>query len=191
MIALLLDTETTGLIENRSMALDRLPEVIEFYGLITDLRGTKSKRRRELHRMIRPQRPLQEETVRTASGRKKRGITEITGITNEMLSRSPPFSDVADEVFSFIEGAPLVIAQNASFDVDMLDIEADRLGRKIAWPPVLCSIEQSVHYKGYRLNLGDLHEHLLGEKFAGAHRAKADVEALARCCVEMHRRGDL
>lgn len=190
MIALLLDTETTGLIENRSMASDRWPEIIEFYGLLADLRG-RGRKKKDLHRMIRPQRLLQEETIRTATGRKKRGITEITGISNEMLAGAPSFAEVADDVIGFVEKAPLVIAHNASFDKEMLDMEAERLGRKIAWPPVLCSIEQSIHYKGYRLNLADLHEHLFGEKFSGAHRAEADVGALMRCCVEMHRRGDI
>jgi hypothetical protein len=56
---------------------------------------------------------------------------------------------------------------------------------------VICTIEQSVHYTGYRMNLGDLHQHLLGEKFSGAHRAREDVEALLRVCVEMRLRGDL
>lgn len=188
-IALILDTETTGLIENRSMSLDRLPEVIEFYGVRVDL-DKKGKVSAVMHHMIRPSRPFLEE--RDANAKKSRKtITEITGLRNADLKGAPPFSRVADDIFSFIEGSPLVIAQNASFDRDMLDIEAERLDRRVAWPPLVCTIEQSVHYKGYRLNLGDLHEHLLGVKFEGAHRAQADVEALVRCCVAMRKRGDL
>jgi DNA polymerase III epsilon subunit-like protein len=84
-----------------------------------------------------------------------------------------------------------VIAHNLSYDRDMLNIEFQRLGHFIAWPPGLCTVEQSVHYKGYRLNLTGLHEYLFGQPFAGAHRARPDVEALTRCCVEMFKRRDL
>jgi hypothetical protein len=73
----------------------------------------------------------------------------------------------------------------------MIDLEAKRLNRVIKWPPLVCTVEQSIHYKGHRMNLGDLHEHLLGVRFSGAHRAKEDVDALVRCCVEMRKRGDL
>jgi len=49
-------------------------------------------------------------------------------------------------------------------------------------------VEQTQHLKGHRLSLGDLHDLLLGERFSGAHRARADVMALARCVSEMIRR---
>lgn len=187
MRALLMDTETTGLVENRSVGLDRLPEVIEFYGVLADLGKPRRPRIRELEHLIRPARALSD-----VPGRKGgRTITQITGITNAMLEEVPRFGEVAVGIFAFIKEAPVIIAQNASFDVEMLDIEAERLGTKIEWPPVLCTVEQTVHYRGYRLTLGDLHEHLLGERFPGAHRARADTEALLRICLEMRKRGDL
>lgn len=186
MIATLLDTETTGLIENRSAALDKLPEIIEFYCIKADLKR-KGKKLSELHTLIKPSSGL----PRLAIGSKTKTITQITGITEEDLKESPLFPRVAGQIFEFLERSPLIIAQNASFDRDMLDIEAERLGRKLVWPPLICTVEQTVHYKGYRLNLGDLYEYLFGERFPGAHRAKADTEALLRCCVEMFKRGDL
>lgn len=190
MIVLIHDTETTGLIANRSMALDRQPEVIEYYGVLVDL-DRKGKMLSHIHHMIRPARALVMERATDGRGKGKKTITEITGIDNAMLENKPPFSRVAREIFGYMEAAPLIIAQNASFDRDVLDAEADRLKVKIKWPQTICSIEQSIHYKGYRLNLGDLHEHLLGERFPGAHRATEDVEALLHCCVEMRKRGDL
>lgn len=187
MRAILLDTETTGLVDNRSVALDRLPEVIEFYGVLCDLTRPKKPKLRELSTLIRPARPLSDRPERKGG----KTITQITGITNAMLEKAPVFGEVYDEIFPFIESAPLIIAQNASFDREMLDIEAQRLGTTIDWPPIICTVEQTVHYLGYRLSLAALHEHLLGEKFPGAHRAKADTEALLRCCLEMKKRGDL
>lgn len=187
MRALLFDTETTGLVMNASMASDQLPEIIEFYGLMADIdTGQKIS---DLHRLIRPKNPLIMEYKDTK--KKRKTITQITGIDNEMLEFQPPFFKVAPLILAMIEEAPVVIAQNASFDVEMVNLEAARLGRVVKWPPVLCTIEQSVHYKGYRLNLADLHEFLTGERFDGAHRARADVDAMLRCCVAMRKRGDL
>jgi hypothetical protein len=36
-----------------------------------------------------------------------------------------------------------------------------------------------------------LHQHLFGEPFEGAHRAKQDTLALLRCCVELLHKGML
>jgi DNA polymerase III alpha subunit (gram-positive type) len=84
-----------------------------------------------------------------------------------------------------------VIAHNASFDQEAINIEANRLGRIIKWPTCRCSVEQTIHLKGKRLTLGALHEHLFGARFDDAHRARADVMALVRCCCELHKRGEL
>jgi hypothetical protein len=40
-----------------------------------------------------------------------------------------------------------------------------------------------------RLTLSNLHEHLFGEKFKDAHRARSDVMALVRVARELRRRG--
>jgi DNA polymerase III epsilon subunit family exonuclease len=177
------DTETTGLIENRIIKLDKQPDVIEFFGCDVDLdTGEVSNK---LNLLIKPRKPLPTEP---AWGEKKT-ITEITGITNEMLNDAPHFKDVADVIFSRIENASEVVAHNAHFDQEMLNIEAERLQRVIKWPPVICSIEQTMHLKGKRLSLTALHEFLFKEKFADAHRAEHDVLALARCCTELRKRG--
>jgi hypothetical protein len=58
----------------------------------------------------------------------------------------------------------------------------------VKWPRRICTVEQTQHIKGFRLNLSGLHEFLFGEKFSGAHRAKVDVAALVRCSSEMFKR---
>jgi DNA polymerase III epsilon subunit-like protein len=177
MIALIFDTETNGLVDNLTMAIEKQPDVIEFFGQTVNLEtGEKLS---ELQQLIKPPKLIDAE------------ITNITGITNELVAEAPTFSEVADKLEKYITSAPLVIAHNLSYDRDMLNIEFQRLGRFIAWPQGLCTVEQSIHYKGYRLNLNALHEHLFGEPFAGAHRARPDVEALTRCCIEMVKRRDL
>lgn len=185
MLALVLDTETTSLSENRTIKLERQPSIIEFYSCLADL--STGAMLEELDLLIKPPKPLSD---RPEFGSKKT-VTEITGLTNEQLANAPSFKEVADLIISAIEAAPLVISHNYSFDQEVLNIEAERLGRIIKWPRGLCSVEQSIFLKGKRLTLSALHEHLFGEKFADAHRAKADVQALVRCCTEMFKRGML
>lgn len=109
-----------------------------------------------------------------------------------MLAEAPPFSAVAERIFSVVEKYHVVAAHHLSYDREMLDLEARRLGREIKWPRrCICTVEQTVHLRGFYLDLTSLHEHLLGSKFEGAHRAEGDVGALVRCLVEMRRRGEI
>ena len=179
MMALILDTETTALVSNRVLADDRLPEVIEFYAELVDL--TNGQLSASMEQLIRPRHSIPDD------------IANITGINDTLVANSPVFKDVGRNIFTLIEATPLVIAHNCAFDKEVLDIEAGRLSPPyiIAWPRCVCSVEQTVHLTGKRLTLSKLHEHLFNERFADAHRAKADVKALTRCCVELYKRGEL
>lgn len=177
MKALILDTETTALISNHSIKLDRQPEVIEFFGALTDL--TTGIRIGEYEQLIKPRHAITNE------------ITEITGITNEMVAKSPCFSNVADAIRMRIEAAPVVIAHNMSFDKEVIDIEFERFGQKIKWPRVICTVEATLHFKGFRLSLSKLYDHLFSDTFKDAHRARSDTTALERCCIELYKRGVL
>jgi DNA polymerase III epsilon subunit-like protein len=176
MRALLLDCETTGLLINRTVQDALLPRIVEFHGSLIHF-GSKGEIEveRELDTLVRPAGTIDELSK----------ATEVTGITNAMVRDAPSINIVMPRIQKLIEEAPLVIAHNASFDREVIDVEAARLDIVIKWPRVLCSIEQTMHVRGFRMSLSDLHEHLLGEKFVGAHRARADVAALARCVAEM------
>ena len=54
-------------------------------------------------------------------------IQDLTGITNSMVAKAPPSSDVMRSFASFIGSTPLV-AHNASFDKKFLDAELARVG---------------------------------------------------------------
>lgn len=173
-----LDTETTGLIPNRGITIDALPEVTEYYGALVDLK--KGKVLRDVEALVKPSRyPIPEAVLKETK----------TVITNDMLKGAPPFASVAPMIKKEIEGAPFVLAHNASFDQEMLNIEFERLGETVEWPPLICTVEQTVHVKGFRLSLTMLHVELFGEPFPEAHRAKPDTQALIRCAVELFRRG--
>jgi DNA polymerase III epsilon subunit-like protein len=181
--ALLIDTETTGLLSTGMLQLDRQPSVIEFYGAYCTFSHGSYKINRALDLLIKPPTPFKEE------GTRRKNITAITGLTNAMLESQPVFAQVAKQIFEFIEAAPLVIAHNLAYDKEILDLEGKRLQRVINWPPGLCTIEQTAHLKGDRMKLEEMYVHLFKEKFSTAHRAKADVAALAKCCGELHRQG--
>lgn len=185
MKALIFDTETTGLPKNRTIKLDLQPEIIEFYCQMVDLKTGKIGKK--FGTLIKPSKPLSD----TPAFGDKKTITAITGITNEMLEGKPSFNAASKIIFKMIQGSPIVIAHNLSFDAEMIDIEAERLGIQVKWPRKICSVEATIAMKGYRLNLTNLHLELFGKEFEGAHRAAGDVEALTKCCIELYKRGML
>jgi len=177
MIALILDNETTGLIDNRLTKLDRQPHIIEFYGCLANLQTGEILN--EYEQLIKPPCSISEEVVK------------ITSIDDSMVANSPSFKDIAHKIEHLICNSPMVIAHNLSYDKDIIEIEFERLGRKIKWPEALCTVEQTIHLRGYRLNLSALYEYLFNNTFKGTHRAKNDVQALLSCCVELTKRGEL
>ncbi len=182
MKAVIFDTETTGLTENRTIALDKQPHIIEFYACLVDLKNQQVLDEMDL--LIRPPNMLSD---KPDFGSKKT-TTQITGISNEMLKGAPCFADVMAPIKVILETAPLIIAHNLTFDKDMVELELERHQNAIAWPFGICTVEQTVHLTGARLKLEDLHNLLFGMKFE-AHRAKADTQALVRCCYELFKRG--
>ena len=173
----LIDTETTALIKNSLLAEKHQPQIIEFFGcsMVDD-----SPDLEELEFFCDPGRALPAE------------ITAITGITSAQLKGQPPFGHFAARVKALIEGSDVIVAHNLSYDQAVIDCEMRRLGQEIVWPAnKVCTVEKTEHLKGHRLKLADLHELLFGERFAGAHRARTDVEALARCYFELVRRGEI
>ena len=175
---IVLDTETTGLIFNHSITLDQQPEVVEYFGCVVDL--AKRKVLSEYETLVKPTKyPMSPQIIAETK----------TKLSNEMLKSAPDFQIVAPLIKKQIEKAPLVIAHNASFDKEMINIEFERLDDEIKWPPTLCTVEQTIHIKGRRLSLTNLHIELFKEPFPEAHRARADVMALVRCCNELFKRG--
>lgn len=177
MKAFVFDTETSGLVSSHLIPLDKQPSIIEFYGATVNL--TSGQVDGAINYLIKPPKPVSDE------------ITKITGITNQDLQSGVNFASVADQIRQAIEMSKVVIAHNLSFDKEMIDLEFERLGQhKITWPRrLICTVEATIHLLGFRMSLSDLHAHLFGQPFKGAHRAKHDVAALIRCCVELHKRG--
>ncbi|WP_416200115.1 DUF1653 domain-containing protein [Undibacterium sp. 5I1] len=104
-------------------------------------------------------------------------ITELTGITQAMVNKAPPASEVIPELVEFI-GNDTLAAHNASFDEKFLQAESDRLGLWPSYDGVVCSVKLARRvFPGLdSYSLGRLASSL-GIRFAGAaHRAEADAE---------------
>lgn len=113
-------------------------------------------------------------------------ITELTGITQSMVDKAPPVSEVMPELLDFI-GTDVLVAHNASFDEKFLLAESDRLGLRPAHDGVICSVKLSRRvFPGLgSYSLGALAASL-GIRFKGAaHRAEADAEVTSQVMLRI------
>ena len=104
------------------------------------------------------------------------GITQLTGITQEMVEDAPKFYEVARKVVEFTEGA-IFVAHNVRFDYSFLRAEFSRLGYTFTRKQ-LCTVRLSRKaMPGLRsYSLGKLIQHL-AIKVDQRHRAMADAKA--------------
>src|SRR4051812_23053816 len=93
---ILLDFETTGLSAKQD-------EILEVSALRASLDHGTLTFGDEFHSLILPKEPI------------PLLITQLTGITQEMVKASPPWSDVKEDFLAFIGDAPLV-AHNGFFE---------------------------------------------------------------------------
>lgn len=175
MIATVFDTETTGLIINPARKLDTQPEIISI--AIQSVNLQTAEIFDPYYKIFKPSKSISEE------------ITRITGFNNENLLEAPPITDFIDEIITKLETAKLIIGQNANFDQSMLELELMRYGKTIKWPKILDLVENTIHLKGYRLSLTNLHIELFGHTFDSAHRADVDVMITCKCAIELFKRG--
>jgi DNA polymerase-3 subunit epsilon len=104
-------------------------------------------------------------------------ITELTGITQSMVSRAPLATEVIPQLLAFI-GEDSLVAHNASFDEKFLLAEAARFNQTSRHDGAICSVKLA------RRILPGLSSYALGSlskslniQFTGrAHRAEADAE---------------
>lgn len=104
----ILDTETTGLNPKKG---DRIVEVGCVEMVERKLTG------RHYHEYINPERDIPEEVI------------AVHGIDNERVKDCPKFRDVAVDLWTWLEGADLVI-HNAAFDMGFLNAEFQRFAEE-------------------------------------------------------------
>ena len=173
-MAVVFDTETTGLEQAEIVSLDKHPKIIEFAAIKIDDYTLEEVDRLEM--LINPQMLLPAK------------ITQLTGITDADLADKEPFAFHFKQIAKFFMGEKYIFAHNAAFDVYMLKTEFKRLG---VWPSFpapmtpVCTVRQTMRMRGYRLSLSILYQQLFGDNMPKGHRAMVDVEALTRIVREL------
>ena len=112
---------------------------------------------------------------------------------------------IMDALLCFMDAcmeAQVIIAHNIGFDLPVISAEIHRtcLNVEIIKLRPFCTMtattslvqlpNPNAYYGGYKWpKLIELHEWLFGCEFDGAHDAMADVDATARCFMELQKRG--
>ena len=112
-------------------------------------------------------------------------ITDLTGITNEMLRTAPPAAVVMREAARFVGSAPMV-AHNASFDSKFWQAELALAG-EAAPHAFACTVllSRRIYPQAPSHSLGNLARYLQLPATGRAHRALADAEMAAALLARM------
>jgi DNA polymerase III subunit epsilon len=107
------------------------------------------------------------------------GITQLTGITNQMVESAPRFFEIARKVVEITEGA-VFVAHNAQFDYKFIKEEFKRLGYDYS-RNTLCTVKLTKKiFPGYpSYSLGNICTNL-GIPVNSRHRAMGDAAATAK-----------
>ncbi len=144
-----IDIETTGLDPNRDAVTE-----------IGAVRFNLTRRRieDEWSTLVNPGRAIPEQ------------ITQLTGITNDMVRHAPRLPDVVDDLAAFVGDFP-ILGQNVRFDLAFLQKQ-----RLFAWNDVIDTYEMAAVLlpTASRYNLGALGQ-LLGVPLPATHRALDDA----------------
>lgn len=105
-------------------------------------------------------------------------ITQLTGISNDMVRDAPKFAEIADAFAAFMEGA-IFVAHNAGFDHGFISSEFRRLERRFRHPRLCTVASMRKYYPGYTsYGLANLCREFNIE-LINHHRALADARAAA------------
>ena len=113
-------------------------------------------------------------------------ISQLTGISNQMVKKAPKFREVAADFLDFI-GDSILVAHNAHFDMRFLNHEIGRIHEdyRVA-NPHLCTVKISrrvlPHIENHRLNTVADHYSIA---LVNHHRAGDDARATAHIFVNL------
>lgn len=119
---IVLDTETTGLEVKQGHRIIEIGCVEILHRRTTD---------QTFHQFLNPERDIDE------------GALEVHGIKQEFLRDKPKFSNIADDLLQFIEGAEVII-HNASFDVGFINAELSHAKHRVIDINECCRVTDSL-----------------------------------------------
>lgn len=113
-------------------------------------------------------------------------ISQLTGISDDMVAGAPKFAEVIESFLEFI-GDAVLVAHNAHFDMHFLNHEVGQVydGYKVA-SPHLCTVQLS---RKLLPNIENHRLHTVAEHFLitikNRHRAAGDAHATAKIFIEL------
>lgn len=169
---MIFDCETTGI----DFTQDQVIEICIQHGLESGGAGQEPVSRTW---RIRPGVPIQS------------AAQAVHGISAEQLAGCPTFGEVAVEIAQWFAFADIIVGYNVAFDIQMLQAEYARL-------PELHPAGRSLDLTGKQVidalrlwqkceprSLQHAHQRFVGDEFAAAHSARADVAATGRVLAGM------
>jgi DNA polymerase-3 subunit alpha len=187
---LIFDTETTGLPKDYNAPLtdlDNWPRMIQLAWQLHDKEGKLLE--------------AQSYIIKPEGFVIPRGSEKIHGIsTDRAVREGHDLSFVLDEFNKALEQAKVVVGHNVGFDNNIIGAEFLRKNIKttlfdkkvvdtIPVSTAYCQLPGGKYGKFKWPTLEELHEKLFNEPFDAAHNAAADVQATARCFLELIRLG--
>jgi DNA polymerase III epsilon subunit-like protein len=186
-VILFYDTETSGFPVKQDWKHPAQPHCIQLGWVL----GTKDETFSEGNILIKPTMTKWEMSASAQA---------VHGISKEEVMRDGMEAKSAVDMFGAIAAkSSLRVCHNTKFDQKIITILFRRAGRSTNefWTNTFCTMLASVdvckleqpgrsNYKWPKLQ--ELHEFLFGCKFADAHDALADVQAMRRCYYEMKQR---
>ena len=157
-----LDLETTGL----SPASDEIIDI----AAIRYISGAKVS---EFSTLVKPSTPIPQE------------ITDITGITDDMVADAPDIDEALDGLSMFLNPDDLVVGHNVGFDVRFLAAAYSRIGEEFA-PEIFdtCGVSRILYPELPKHRLIDLMK-AFGIRESQSHTAYDDCEMCNACLQHM------
>lgn len=185
MLLFVFDTETTGFIDKKETDINKQPRIIQFAGILWEIKNDSFKEIEKVNIMINPWVPI------------PFWASQVHHIYDIDVQNAPKIESVIDTILHCINTPDLVIGHNIEFDDEMIRLELKRLKREFDYKPkqTLCTMKQTVDFcqllwNGERFKypkLWELHKKLFWEYFTGAHDAIVDVEATLKCFIELNK----
>lgn len=165
-VAIIFDTETTGLTLHPDADVALQPRMIEFGAVLLSLNDGSITEEASI--LINPGEPLTEE------------IIKITGITDDMLADTAHFRGALPQIERLFREAECAVAHNLPFDRAILRGELKRAAlTEFPWPArELCTVGLYREEWGRNPRLTELYAAVMGRPLAQTHRALDDVQAL-------------
>lgn len=188
---LFFDTETTGVPKNWKAPLedfDNWPRLVQLAYILYDNDGKEVLKKEVIVKPEGFEIPI--------------GASNIHGVTTERANKEgKDLLEVLKDFYEVAKQANVLVCHNYAFDSKVMGVELLRNGlvNIVAERGSICTMLKSVDVCKIKGNFGkfkwpkldELHIHLFGEDFKGAHNAMADIQATAKCFWEMKKRGNI